>query len=100
MRSSDHKKIFGDIEGSLEREIQDIVQAINTSVKRTTPVQSGRARRGWRTTGRYKLGKSSQVMENLVPYIGILDRGSSRQAPNGIVDPGVRKIISRRRKRL
>lgn len=100
MRSSDHKKIFSDIERSLEREMQEIIQDINTEVIRTTPKRTGRAQRGWRVRGRYTLGGNSTVLENMVPYIGILDQGSSRQAPGGIVDPSVRKLLNRRRKRI
>lgn len=100
MRSSDPNRIFSDIERSLEREIQDIIEEINTEIRRTTPVKTGRARAGWTRKGRYTLGRSSKVLENLVPYIGILDTGTSRQAPAGIVDPSVRGILNRRRKRL
>ena len=93
------------MERSLERDINQLLDEINTQVKRETPVDTGRARRGWRRTGRYAIGESKKVIENMVPYVGVLDgqteRGyTSRQAPNGIVDPAFNAIIRRRQKRL
>lgn len=67
-------------------------------VKQTTPVDDGRAKRGWRKRNKYKASRrgDTTVMENRVPYIAILDEGSSRQAPRGMTDPAFRKLSKRR----
>jgi len=105
MRSSDPNKIMSDMERSLERDLNELIDELNTQVKRQTPIDTGRARRGWVKKGRYNLGRSKTVLENMVPYIGVLDgqtdRGyTSKQAPNGIVEPSIDAIINRRQKRL
>lgn len=72
-------------------------------VKRTTPVREGRARKGWRRRNKYDIDRKgdTNVMDNKVPYIGLLDEGSSSQAPRGMTDPAFRKLSKRRyRKRL
>lgn len=98
MRSSDPNSIFRDIERSLEREINDIIQDINNDIENATPVRSGRAQRGWRGPGRYRLGSDVIVAENTVPYIGLLEMGYSKQAPNGMIEPAMRKLNRRNRK--
>ena len=53
----------------------------------TTPVDTGRARAGWRaTTARYSRGEWRLTIENDVPYIVQLNMGSSRQAPRRFVE--------------
>lgn len=72
-------------------------------VKKTTPVRKGQAKRGWRKRNKYDIDRKGKttVMENRVPYIGLLDEGASRQAPRGMTDPAFRKLSKRRyRKRL
>ena len=63
-----------------------------------TPVDTGRARKGWRRT--------DDGSENRVPYIGVLDEGrkkathrkgmqGSEGAPNGIIKPAINKLRQR-----
>ena len=63
-------------------------------VKRNTPIDKGRARRGWRRTK----SKAGFSIINRVPYIGALEKGRSKQAPKGIVRPTVEQVKLRRRK--
>lgn len=58
-------------------------------LKATTPVKTGRARSGWKRFRNVNIGRdeTQTVFSNTVPYIGRLDEGYSKQAPNGIVDP-------------
>lgn len=80
------------LERELGRFVEGLMADIVVTARRKTPIQSGNARRGWKQTGR---GTQSQV-ENSVPYIGRLDRGSSRQAPNGIVKPTINEVAKRK----
>ena len=62
--------------------------------KRNTPIDKGRARRGWRKS---KVLKGFSVI-NRVPYIGALEKGKSSQAPKGIVGPTVKQVKLRRQR--
>lgn len=55
--------------------------AILDRVVRRTPVASGTARDGWTAQSTH----SEFIIENAVPYIGVLEEGSSSQAPTGMV---------------
>ena len=98
LRSSDPNKIYRDINQSLGRAIDELFADINTELEKVTPKKSGRASRGWRYTLRYRLGYAGVLIENSVPYITRLDAGSSKQAPNGIVQPVLNKYIRRNKK--
>lgn len=104
MRSSDHRKILNHLDKSLERKVDLVLKEINRSIVAQTPVDTGRASRGWKYSPRFKLKRGGTIF-NRVPYIGILDRGrvtiggrayGSLQAPDGIVVPVLKRISKRR----
>lgn len=85
----------------LTRELSDAINRLGNDlfneVLRNTPVDTGRARAGWRL----KKQPSNFVIENPVPYVPILDKGrhmtnrgmrGSNQAPKGIVTPSLNVI--------
>jgi len=97
------KAAYADIEDTLNAVVNHFLDDFYNEVKRTTPVREGRAKRGWRKRNKYDIGRKGEtvVMDNQVPYIGILDEGSSSQAKQGMTDPAFRKLSKRRyRKRL
>ena len=99
VRSTDPNRIFADINRSLERAVDSIFEEINNQVRALTPIRTGRARSGWRkVVGKYRIGDSGVIIENPISYIGILDQGSSKQAPNGIVKPVLTRVLRRRTK--
>jgi hypothetical protein len=63
-------------------------QRFVAELRATTPIRTGQARGGWQNVlprnamGRLKI---IPLAKNSVPYIGVLDTGTSTQAPNGIV---------------
>jgi hypothetical protein len=66
-------------------------------IRERTPVDTGVAKKGWRK----KSTSKGFVIENNVPYIGVLDDGrrmtpkgmrGSKQAPKGIVTPSLKSI--------
>lgn len=79
----------------LEREkdafIDRLSNALLVNAKKFTPIDQGRARRGWR---KEKAFRQTQVV-NRVPYIDALENGHSKQAPNGITGPAVRETLRR-----
>ena len=57
-----------------------------------TPIRLGKARAGWR-----KIRKGRDVsIQNRVAYIDLLEAGSSKQAPRGILKPTISEITKRR----
>jgi hypothetical protein len=63
------------------------------NLKSSTPIASGVARRAWQNKYTGNIGSAGKypLASNHVPYIGILNAGSSRQAPDGVVDPAFNK---------
>jgi hypothetical protein len=98
VRSNNPDRIFRDIESSMERAVDDLLQDINRDVKVQTPKRTGYASRQWRYSNPYVLGYTGTVIENRASYIALLDNGYSKQAPRGIVDPVIQKLQRRKRR--
>lgn len=77
-----------DISAALTKAIAEVSQQTKNAAVSSTPIRSGNARRNWTksTTAR------DFVVENRVPYIERLERGSSKQAPRGIIGPTLDKV--------
>ena len=89
---------------NLNRKVSSDLRAFVTEyvhqLKTTTPIATGYARNSWqniyngRTIGQ---GGLIPIARNDAPYIGVLDgrsprgKGWSSQAPDGIVEPALRK---------
>lgn len=89
------KDVFRDIETKFERAVNQFLYKLNREVTKLTPRRSGRAARGWRLMSSYKIGRTQVVIENRVPYIGLLEMGYSRQAPNGMITPAMNRLKRR-----
>lgn len=85
----------------LTREIEQAVDQLGkelfNEIKQRTPVKTGHAKAGWDL----KESGAGFVIENRVPYIGVLDKGrhmtsrgmrGSKQAPKGMVGPSLKTI--------
>jgi len=83
---------------SLEREKDSLMARVAEDIKQVaiqkTPIDQGRARRGWRLENMFR----EKRIANRVPYIDYLENGHSKQAPNGILGPTIREISKRRYK--
>ena len=86
------KRTMGVLEREKARIISEIAQDTLDVARNNTPIDEGRARRGWRLENTFE-GKR---IANRVPYIDLLEAGRSKQAPNGILGPTVREISRRR----
>ena len=79
----------------LEREkdlfIDRMADDLLVTARRLTPIDQGKARRGWR---KEKSFRQTSVV-NRVPYIDALENGHSKQAPNGITRPTLRETLRR-----
>lgn len=92
------RQAMRDLLKEVNQDLGQFFDSLNNELAAGTPVASGRARRGWRVTGNPQIGSGAitrVVIQNPVPYIAVLDQGTSRQAPNGIVEPAVRRTTRR-----
>ena len=74
-----------------EKQARLLANDIFRGVKDNTPVDTGRAKRGWRLLRR----RFGFIINNYVPYIGYLEQGSSKQAPRGMVKPTLERLKAR-----
>lgn len=85
---------MSDLEREKDRIVNQIAQDTLDLVKSNTPIDKGQARDGWR---RVNVSKGVNIV-NRVPYIDLLEKGRSKQAPRGILGPTTREISKRRYK--
>ncbi len=82
------------LKAEIDTDLSTFVQQYIVQLKATTPIRTGRARNGWTSTykkGSVGGGRPVPIAKNNVPYIGVLDEGSSIQAPQGIVTPALNR---------
>lgn len=90
------KGTLDELKGSISKDYNEFAREVYQEIVHTTPVNTGRARRGWVAPGRItKDNYNATITRNSVPYIGNLEDGASKQAPNGIVQPAIDKITRR-----
>ena len=68
--------------------IDEMTRDLTEEIRKGTPIDTGKARRGWRRT----LTPKGATINNSVDYVSHLENGSSRQAPKGMVKPAINKI--------
>lgn len=73
----------------IDDEIEALGEEYKSQVRRRTPIDTGRARRGWQTR--------TKEIRNEVPYIRRLENGYSQQAPRGFVNQAVSATINKRK---
>ena len=91
------KKATTDLSKELDQIVRSVSLQIFKTIKDLTPmakVNGGRAKRGWKVSGSSK----SYNISNKVPYIGRLDEGYSKQAPEGMTRPALREVLQRQRR--
>ena len=77
------------LRNGLRAAVKEIATATHASLVAHTPVKSGNARRGWRTT----VAGDTFTTQNRVPYIERLENNWSKQTRGqGIVKPAIQKI--------
>jgi len=75
---------------AISDEIRELTSTLQEEIKQRTPIDTGRARRGWQQ-------RQDGGVVNRVPYIGALEQGRSRQAPAGFVKQSVTATINKRK---
>lgn len=67
-----------------------MVSDLEGELKSNTPVDTGYAKSRWKRSTNRKGG----TINNDAPYISELEKGRSKQAPDGMIKPSIDKIIS------
>ncbi len=88
------RRTMSNLSNEVNQGLRAFAQEYIHQLKSTTPIATGRARGGWQNIyGGKPIGSGGKIpiAKNDVPYIGVLETGWSRQAPNGIVQPALQK---------
>ena len=82
--------------------LNTVFQDLARELAKQTPKRSGRASRGWQRSGQYDVNKTGEqeVIRNNVNYIAVLETGTSKQAPQGMINPAVEIVNRRNNKRF
>jgi len=86
-------KVLSAVKNEISQIGTKLADTLLIEAKKNTPIKRGRARRGWKVE---RQGTNTRVI-NRTPYIGSLERGRSKQAPNGILRPTIRGVKNRRK---
>lgn len=91
--ASESRKTIRQLSSEIGRDFAQYAAELTANLRSETPKQSGTAQRGWRNKykGDITTNQKVAIALNDVPYIGVLDTGTSRQAPRGIVTPALNK---------
>lgn len=79
--------IIKEVEQTIHDETNKMAADLHAGLMRATPVDTGRARNGWQLTP-----GDEPVIENQVPYIGVLNDGHSKQAPAMFVEAEIARV--------
>ena len=89
-------QILARLRQEIDQFSQFVADTFRSEVVPRTPIDTGRARRGWQQR---QLGRQ-QIIENQVPYIDRLERGYSRQAPRGFVRQAMTATINKTKRTI
>lgn len=92
-RVTNINKVLSAIEKEISQIGTKLAKTLLIEAQKNTPIDKGRARRAWKVERR---GTNTHVV-NRTPYIGSLERGRSKQAPQGILKPTIRGLKNRRK---
>ena len=78
---------LGNMKTAMQADFNKFVTEFTSNLKVRTQIDTGAARRAWSKVGDLKIGSGAnkRILTNAVGYASILDKGSSRQEPKGIV---------------
>ena len=94
---ADSKRTMNELNGEINTYLNTVFLDLARELAKKTPKKTGKASRGWRRSGQYDINKAGEqeVIRNNVNYIAVLETGTSKQAPHGIVNPAI-DIVNRR----
>ena len=82
-------RAFNEVDKGYQNLLAEVASTLETNLKSLTPVRTGRAQAGWHKT----VTANQAVVENSVPYVPYLDKGTTKMKPanhgRGIVGPAL-----------
>ena len=99
---ADSKRTMNQLNGEINTYLNTVFLDLANELAKKTPKRTGKASRGWRRSGQYDITKEGEqeVIRNNVNYIAILETGTSKQAPQGMINPAVEIVNRRNNKRF
>jgi hypothetical protein len=97
---NDVKRAMKRLASEIDKDLDSFFNDVLKEVKKQTPIDTGKARKGWQKRSNPSVGDSTSienVLVNNVKYVPYLDKGHSSQAPDGILAPAVEKVKRRYR---
>lgn len=98
-KATDVAKTMRSLKKDKDSLLNTFADEVLETAKANTPIDTGKARRGWRK----RRSRKGFNIDNRTPYVGLLDfdpglkRPRSKQAPRGIIKPTVESVrLSRR----
>lgn len=84
------------LHAEIGRDFDKYADKLFGNIRSLTPIDSGRAGRGWVNKYNGQVGQNGGdttfvLFANKVPYVDILEKGSSRQAPAGMISPALKR---------
>lgn len=73
-------------------EVHEQIDLATDNLRVVTPVDTGKARKGWKNKKINSLGGQTGEISNDVEYIDILNKGHSKQAPKYFIEQVLTKI--------
>ena len=89
-------ELVDDIEDFVVDISNDLHDEVHQGIIQDTPVDTGRAQKGWHKESEInKIGDAAET-KNEVPYVVYLEEGHSMQAPRGFIRININKAINKR----
>ena len=87
------EKAMKNLKSAMQDDFDKFVTEFSSNLRVRTPIRTGAARRAWTKVGNLKIGSglSKRILTNAVGYASLLDKGSSRQEPQGIFKPAFKQ---------
>ena len=87
------EKAMKTLKSAMQNDFDKFVTEFSSNLKVRTPIRTGAARRAWAKVSNLKIGSGAtkRILTNAVGYASLLDKGSSRQEPQGIFKPAFKQ---------
>jgi len=94
---NDIDDIMGELNAFIINEVNDLQEELYKNIKRDNPRDTGYSARRWKNEKFITRVGEQGILSNDAHYIGFLEMGWSKQAPNGFVLKNIIQSLNRRR---
>jgi len=90
------KQVIKELRQDTAQELNRFSRDVYLEIIKTTPKRTGAAGRAWTKPEKVSEADLNAVIStNRLPYVPRLEAGSSKQAPDGFIEPSIDKILQR-----